>query len=114
VQSVPSASTLPWFDRAVSAAVPAFTGNAVTASSVTLTLPTAPANGSVCDFLALGANVIVVQAGGAEIIRLGNSTSSAGGTITSTALGDSVHLVYMASSTTWCAIGLEQGTWTIA
>lgn len=114
VQFLSGTGLLTWFDRAVSVAVPAFTGNAVTATSVTLTLPTAPANGAECDFLALGANVITVQAGGTDIIRLGSSTSSAGGTITSTALGDSVRLVYMTLSTTWCAIGGTQGNWTLA
>jgi hypothetical protein len=105
---------LTWFDRAVSVSVVGFTGNAVTSSGVTLTLPTTPANGTECDFLALGANVIIVKAGGTDVIRLGNSTSPAGGMLTSTFLGDSVRLVYITSSTTWCAIGGPQGNWTVS
>jgi len=113
VQLVAGSGLLTWIDRPGSVAVGAFTGNNATAA-VTLTLPTTPANGTECDFVATGAATVVVQAGGTDIIRVGNSTSAAGGTITSTALGDSVRLVYMSSITTWCAIGGPQGNWTIA
>lgn len=114
VSTVVGSGGLTWFDRAVSVAVAGFTGNAVTSSGVTVTLPTTPANGTECDFLALGTNVFSIQTGGADIIRIGNSTSPGGGSATSSSLGDSIRLVYMTSSTTWCAIGGVQGSWTLA
>ncbi len=82
-------------------------------AAVTLTLPAAPSNGDVCDFLASTAGALVILAAGTQKIRQGTVISAAGGSATSSTIGASMHLVYMATGTTWYAIGGPQGTWNI-
>jgi hypothetical protein len=55
----------------------------------------------------------VITAAGTQIIRIGGSASSAGGTVTNTAIGNALTLTYSATNTVWIARGV-QGNWTIA
>lgn len=106
---------IPWLDYAGSSPAVANTGSFILPAGVTMTLPTAPTQGTVCDFaVTTTASPAVIQAGGADIIRIGTGLSSAGGTATSTADGDSIHLVYRTGDSTWHSIGGPQGSWTLA
>ncbi len=103
----------PWVDYAAPAIVPSNSGANDTVGT-TLTLPAAPQNGEVCSFLTSVVGSTVIQASGAQVIAINNGFSSAGGTATSLAQGDSVTLAYMASSDTWWSIGTALGIWTLA
>lgn len=106
---------LTWVDLAVSLnpAVKS-TGYFITANS-TVTMPAAPAQGDTIAFDVTGsATTLIITAPGTQLLRFSSSVSSAGGTATNTARGDSVTLVYQASSTTWQAVGGFSGNWTIA
>lgn len=95
------------------AAVPDF-GHWIT-TTVTTTLPAAPDEGTIVSFIITNAGAIqTVQAPGSARIRLGNQLSSAGGTATSTDIGDHLRLVYrIAPSDTWFAEEIV-GNWTVA
>lgn len=103
---------LTWSDHAGSVVVGSNTGSFFLPAGVVLTLPTAPLEGTVCDFAVTnGASPGVIQAGGADSIRIGSSVSGVAGTATSSASGDSIHLVYRAGDATWYSVGAGQGTW---
>jgi hypothetical protein len=77
------------------------------------TLPASPSQGDTIKFFVDTTNILTITAPGSQIIRLGSSVSSAGGTIVSTAQGDSVELTYRSSDTCWCAIAGFSGNWTL-
>ena len=79
-------------------------------ATATGTLPVAPADGDMIAFNVIIANVLTIQAAGAQLIRVGDTISGAGGTAASTAIGDSIVLVYRLSSTTWHALS-SIGIW---
>jgi hypothetical protein len=57
---------------------------------------------------------VVITAGGTNLIRIGSaSPSSAGGTATNTAIGNSLTLTYSPTNTVWICHGV-QGNWTLA
>ena len=103
---------IPYTDEAVSFLAVVNNGYFCTAA-LTVTLPAAPAQGEVITLGIETAGAVVIQAVGAQIIRLGSTASSAAGTATSTAIGSSIELVYRAASTTWFSISTE-GSWTLA
>lgn len=82
-------------------------------SAGTYGLPTSPAQGEMVIIVADTAGAVVVDAPSTHLIRIGNQITSAGGTLTSTAIGDSLTLRYRASSTTWFAVS-SMGNWTVA
>lgn len=83
--------------------------------TATGTLPATPVQGDTIKFFVDHATQdLTIQASGTQLIRMGNSVSSAGGTALSTAQGDSVELVYRASNTTWQAVCGFSGTWVLA
>lgn len=63
------------------------------AGTITLTLPASPSVGDSFAAYQEGAGEIVIQAQGADVIRFGTTTSSAGGTLTSLNQGDCVWIV---------------------
>lgn len=79
---------------------------------------TLPASGSlvvgntVIFFVDTSAGVII-QAGAGEMIQIGSSISSVGGTATSNKAGDELELVFKPSDLTWHAIP-SGGSWTLA
>ena len=99
-------------DQGSSTSVTSDSGSFATAA-ITLTLPAAPAQGDLVEFVCTTASALVVDAPSTHLIRIGNQVSSAGGTATSNAIGDSLKLRYRASTTTWHAISVI-GTWTLA
>lgn len=66
--------------------------------ALVLTLPVTPAIGDTIEVLLDGATSWQVVAGAGDVIRLGNVTTSAGGTITSTLPGDWIRLVAQSAS----------------
>lgn len=90
------------------------TGEFVTAA-VTRTLPASAglADGDLIIFSCTTAGALVIQAVGTQKIRLGNQLSSAAGTLTSTAAGDSISLRFDATQGFWMAVS-SIGNWTIA
>lgn len=82
--------------------------------TATGTLPASPSQGDTIKFFVDHASqLLTIDAPGTQLIRLGSSVTSAGGTVVSTAQGDSVELTYRASDTCWCAIAGFTGNWTI-
>ncbi len=100
-------------DQGGSTSVTSDSGSFATAA-ITLTLPATPAQGEICEFVTTSADSLVVDAPGTQLIRIGTSVSSAGGTATSPALaGSSLVLRYRSSDTTWYATS-EIGVWITA
>lgn len=82
--------------------------------TATANLPAGPSQGDTIKFYVDHATQdLTIDAPGTQLIRFGNSVSSAGGTATSTLQGDSVTLVYRASNTTWQAVDFV-GAWVLA
>ena len=99
-------------NQAGSTSVTADSGSFSTAA-ITLTLPAAPAQGDLVEFVCTTANPLIIDAPSTHLIRIGTLVTSAGGTVTSTAIGDSITLRYRTSDTTWYATSVI-GTWVIA
>lgn len=110
--SLLSAGVFPWNDESGAFAAVEFSGYFVT-DTATATLPGAPSQGDTISFALDTANVLTIQASGTQVIRVGSSVSSAAGTAVSTDIGDSITLVYRASSTSWIATSVI-GTFTLA
>jgi hypothetical protein len=81
--------------------------------AATATLPAGPSTGNTIIFQCNTASAVVITAAGSQIIRVGSSASSAGGTVTSTAIGNALTLTYSATNTVWIARGV-QGNWSLA
>ena len=90
------------------------TGEFVT-GAFTRTLPVSAGliDGDLIEFVCTSASALVIQAVGSQTIRLGNTVSSAAGTATSTAIGDSLSLRFRATDEVWYTTS-SQGNWTLA
>lgn len=99
-------------DQGGTTSVTSDSGSFATAA-ITLTLPAGPAQGELVEFVCTTANALVIDAPSTHLIRIGALISSAGGTATSTAIGNAVKLRYRAADTTWYAISVI-GTWSMA
>jgi hypothetical protein len=102
----------PYLDKGITGLVSLNSGSFVTAA-IALTLPSSPGDGDLCEFVCTTAGSLAVTAAGTQLIRIGNQISSAGGTMTSIAIGDSVSLRYRTADTTWYATSVI-GSWTPA
>lgn len=89
-----------WTDEGAPFNAAVSNGYFVTAAT-TGTLPASPSQGNEIKFVSDVAGVVTIQAVGTQKIRIGNVLSSAAGTAVSTAIGDSLSLVYRAADTTW-------------
>lgn len=76
----------------------------------TYNLPATAVQGEVLVVVCDTAGAVVLDAPAANFIRIGAIITSSGGTMTSTAIGDSVTLRYRLSSLTWEAVSVI-GTW---
>lgn len=83
------------------------------ASQTTVTLPATAAEGSVIAVQGKGAAGWILTANTGQIIHLGNTASSSGGTLTSTNLWDAVEVVCVTANTTW-AVKSAVGNLTVA
>lgn len=103
----------PWVDQAGLATVVANQGNFNTSAGAnSLTLPVAPVQGDVCKFKCTNAQLLTINASGAQTIQMGAVTSIPGGNITSTLSGDAVDLTYFAAGNSWIANSII-GNWNI-
>lgn len=104
----------PYADQGGSTTVTLNSGSFATAA-ITLTLPASAglADGDLFEFVAVTAGALVIQAVGAQKIRLGNQLSSAAGSLTSTAIGDSISLRFRATDG-FFYVTSSIGNWTIA
>lgn len=112
VQSI-AASIFSWLDIGVPGALALDTGYFVTAIGA-YTLPTGTANGQTVEIVDVVGGGVIVTAPGAQIIQLQNAASSAGGTATSTDLGDSLRLKFRLADLTWYACPGIGGNWLLA
>lgn len=99
-------------DQGSSVAVTQDSGSFATAA-ITLTTPAAPGQGHELIFVCTTSSTLVIAASGTQLIRLGSLISSAGGSATSTSIGDSITLRYRTADTTWYAVS-SIGTWVLA
>lgn len=92
----------PWTDQGSSTTVASNHGYFVTGNFAE-TLPAAPAQGDVVKITADTASVVTVTANTGQVIRLGSSVTASAGSIASTAIGDTISLVYRTSGAAWIA-----------
>lgn len=104
----------PFFQVGTSATSSLNTGEFVTAA-VTRTLPASAglADGDLFMFVCTTSSALVIQSVSAQKIRIGSLISSAAGTATSTAIGDSLTLRFNATDGFFYAVSVV-GTWLIA
>lgn len=114
-----AASTLtikspPYADAGASTTSTLNSGSFVTAA-VTLTLPASAGleDGDLFEYVCTTASALVIQAVGAQQIRVGSLISSAAGTITSTNIGDAVCLRFRAADGFFYATSVI-GVWQVA
>jgi len=100
-------------DRATSVTMTNDTGAFVTAAGVTLTTPASPTQGVELYIVATTADAVIVDAASTHLIRIGSLVSSAGGTATSTSVGDVLVARWHNASSTWIATSVT-GTWLLA
>lgn len=100
-----------WVDQAGAFLSASNFGYFITAAAVA-TLPAAPVQGDVVQFIDISGGGIVVTANAGQTIQINNVASSVAGTATNSAKGDCLSLVYQASSTTWFAKHLI-GIWSL-
>lgn len=101
----------PWVDESVSFLASSTTGYFCT-NSLTATLPPSPSQGDVISIYADTALSITIQANTSQFIQLGNAISSSSGSASCLSQGNSITLVYRASSLTWNTTSV-QGSWTL-
>lgn len=79
----------------------------------TYNMPASAAQGELIHVVCDTAGAVVLDCPALNFIRIGTLITSSGGTVTSTAQGDSLTLRYRASSLTWMATSVI-GTWVVA
>ena len=107
-----SGEGISWNNKSTSFNAVAENGYFITAGA-TATLPTGAANGVTIIIVAVASSSVVVQCATGDYITIGTVSSSASGTATNTAAGNTFTLTYYATGTTWYARGV-QGNWTLA
>ena len=103
--------TSPWLDIAAGA-LANHTGYFATAAAV-FTLPAGVANGDMVEIVDFIGGGVVVTAQGGDVIRVGNTTSAANGTATSTLIGDGLRLVFRATGQVWVCVPGASGNWLV-
>lgn len=114
VSSAPSASGVTYTSISSAPTTAANTVYMATAA-LTVTLPSAPADGYLVGLINASSGTVLFQASGTDIIQISSATSTAAGTATSTIKGESMMLVYQASGGIWFAPAAPQGaSWDLA
>lgn len=86
--------------------------NTASAEPVVGSLPASPTLGMDVCFVVTVAQNLVADAAGSQVIRIGSSASSAGGTATSNTVGSVLCLCYVGTNN-WTALS-STGSWTLA
>lgn len=104
----------PYADASASATSAKNSGEFVT-GAFTRTLPASAGlvDGDLIEFVAISAGALVIQSVGAQKIRLGSAITGVAGSLTSTAIGDSVSLRFRATDGFWYATSAI-GNWTVS
>ena len=97
---------LQWQSATVNITLAVNNGYVVTTGALSLALPTTAGQGSIIRITLNGGTSFTVTQGVGQQIRIGSSTttSGVGGSIASTAQGDSVELVCSTTNTTWTVL----------
>lgn len=97
------------------ASTPTTSNNAgyMATAALTVTLPSAPADGFIVGLLNASAGTVLFQAAGADKIQVGSAVGAAAGSATSTVKGDELTLIYQASGAIWFGLP-PQGNWSVA
>lgn len=80
----------------------------------TVTLPASPSQGDVVKLIADTTGSIVITANTGQSIRFAENISSVAGTVTNSARGDTMSLVYRTTGATWFAESNPCGSWITA
>jgi fibronectin-binding autotransporter adhesin len=114
-----SGSTLtiksPPFSQVAASATSVLNSGEFVTAAVTRTLPATGglADGDLVIYYCTTAGALVVTGNTGQTIRIGSAVSSAAGTATSTAIGDSLTLRFDATGVSWRAVSVV-GNWTLA
>jgi hypothetical protein len=111
VNPVASASSLTWTAISASQTIVKSNGYIVTGGTPTLTLPATSAIGDTFTVILDGGTSWTVAQNAGQQLRVGKvlSTSGTGGSLTSSASGDSISFVCTATNTRWAASGGPEG-----
>lgn len=103
----------PYADQGGSTTVTLNSGSFATAA-ITLTTPATAGllDGDLLEFVATN-GILTIQLAATQVAHIGNVATTAAGTLTSTATGDSVSLRYQASTNDWWATS-SIGNWVLA
>lgn len=103
----------PYADQAAPTSVTLNSGSFAT-GAITLTTPVSAGllDGDLLEFVATN-GVLTIQLAATQVAHLGNTATSAAGTITGTATGDALCLRYQASTNDWWATSIV-GIWVLA
>lgn len=101
-----------WIDQG-SGTTLTINSNYFATAAETLTLPASPAQGSKISVIVDTTGAVVIQANTGQTIRIGFLPSSVAGTLTSTARGDSLVLIYRSTGSVWITQN-SMGNWTVA
>jgi len=85
----------------------------IATSALTVTLPSAPADGYIVGLANMSAGSVLFEAQGTDKIRMGAGISLDAGSATSASAGDSAVLVYCASPAVWTLASGAQGIWDV-
>ncbi len=100
-----------WSDVSGAVAAASNHGYFVT-GTCTSTLPAAPAQGDVIEYIVDTTQILTIQANTGQFIRLANTISASAGTAANKLQGDSISLRYRTSDTTWLSLN-GNGQWDI-
>lgn len=104
---------MPWIDQAVTFNADPQTGYFCT-GTLTVNLPETAGliNGSTVIIYVDSASVVTVQANAGQTIQISSAQSAVAGTVSSTAEGSVLTLVYRVADSEWHSISVE-GTWSV-
>jgi len=105
-------SSFAWSNKATNFSAAVNNGYIATAG-LTATLPIGTVAGQTISFIADSAGPLIIQAPASQTIRLGSISSSVAGTVTNSAQGDTLTLVYSSSSTSWITLNDVGNSWDI-
>jgi hypothetical protein len=83
-------------------------------AALTVTLPSAPADGYVVGLINASSGTVLFQASGTDVIQALSSVGAAAGSATSTVMGEFMWLAYQASNGIWFATNFAGASWSIA